>query len=296
MRNYLKSLSAAFSLVFCSVFLFASESWAANSDSLKADGDKPKKNSASEGMKFDDSDAFSLMFNDDEIENISAAVKAYRGNQKFVFKGAGGQKIEENAPAKVSTVSKLAAPEDVGYLYLQSIIYLGSHNWSLWINGKKMTAENNDPNKSLYIKSINKNSATFVWKIDQNKWKELSGKISTDNAKVNSNNQVEIETVLSLNQAYSVKTDKVIDGLEKVEEYEEAKSAPTANKSAPSEDSFDDNSLFGKNEEVKGEQPSAKPLPQALPPKTELPKQQPQPKTGSGAPLNLMQQQSIDVQ
>jgi len=83
----------------------------------------------------------------------------------------------------------------------------------VWINDKKITSENNDPTKELYLRSVQKDQVKLLWKLSISKWKILSGLKSEELApKINQDNQVEIEMTLKTNQTFILRTSEVVEG------------------------------------------------------------------------------------
>lgn len=49
-------------------------------------------------------------------------------------------------------------------IYLGSIVYYDDANWSVWINGKKLTNMVNAPTNPIFVESVGRNRVTLVWK------------------------------------------------------------------------------------------------------------------------------------
>lgn len=49
-------------------------------------------------------------------------------------------------------------------LYLGSIVYYSPTNWSIWVNGKKLTNTVNKESNAFYLKSITRSEVVLVWK------------------------------------------------------------------------------------------------------------------------------------
>lgn len=56
------------------------------------------------------------------------------------------------------------APQVLPNIYLGSIMYYSPSNWSIWLNGKKVTNAVNGPDKPLYVEAIDRTHVRLVWK------------------------------------------------------------------------------------------------------------------------------------
>lgn len=190
-----------------------------NIDKLK-DTEAPKLSSDSIKKALDDifspSKLKSLMYDEEQFNNLEKAIEAMRNNQSFVPEGEEAQKqSDENAKKQDEELKKLESSEDnvKSYVFLSSIMYFSEKQWSLWINDKKFMANSNSIENELYFKNISQDKATIVWKLSISKWKILSGKKSEEYApKINENNQVEVEFTLKPNQTFILGLNKVVDG------------------------------------------------------------------------------------
>lgn len=110
---------------------------------------------------------------------------------------------------------------DIGNIYLKSIIFLSNNFWSIWINDKKITNKtNNDENNEFVVQKINNNEATILLRVNKTKWSYINSanKITENEYKVNENNQIEFLFKLSPNQTFVASENKVIDGKYRNEE------------------------------------------------------------------------------
>jgi hypothetical protein len=107
---------------------------------------------------------------------------------------------------------KKAVENIKSFMHLDSIIYFDSRNWSLWLNGTRISSDANKVGSELFVKAISPNKVLVLWTMSMSKWKILSGKSETDAPKVNEDNQVEIEFSLKSNQTYMLTTNQVIEG------------------------------------------------------------------------------------
>lgn len=49
-------------------------------------------------------------------------------------------------------------------IYLGSIMYYSPSNWSIWLNGKKVTNAVNTPDKPIYVEAIDRTHVRLAWK------------------------------------------------------------------------------------------------------------------------------------
>jgi hypothetical protein len=158
----------------------------------------------------------SLMYDEEQFNNIEKAIEAMRNNQSFTPEGAEAKKQSaEEAKKQAEEIKTLEESEDnvKSYVFLSSIMYFGEKQWSLWINDKKFIANSNSNENELFFKVVSQDKATIVWRLSISKWKILSGKKSEEYApKINENNQVEVEFTLKPNQTFILSSNKVVDG------------------------------------------------------------------------------------
>ncbi len=150
----------------------------------------------------------SIMYSDEEITNIERALDSYKNNEVFTINN------KENEKSKVVKKENEEKSEDnaKSYVYLNSIIYFEPNNWMIWINGKKISINDNKPTNELYVRSIDKDEAVIVWTMGVSKWKILSGKKSEDGAPINNNNQAEVVFTIKVGQTYVLRTGKIVEG------------------------------------------------------------------------------------
>jgi hypothetical protein len=82
----------------------------------------------------------SLMYDEEQYNNIEKAIEAMRNNQAFTPEGAEANKQSaEDAKKQAEEIKTLEGSEDnvKSYVFLSSIMYFGEKQWSLWINDKK---------------------------------------------------------------------------------------------------------------------------------------------------------------
>ena len=190
--------------------------------------------------------ATSLMFDDEQNDNIDRAIESLKNNQLFIPEdglknGDSDKNLTEEEKKKKAEEAKNKEDEkkseenEKSYIYLASIIYFTPSDWVLWINDQKITSETNGKNKEIYVKAIKRDSAKLLWRMSVSKWKILSGRQSEEFApKINKDNQVEVEFELHPNQTFILSTANVVEGravialLKKREEEKKAKAAEAA--------------------------------------------------------------------
>ena len=158
----------------------------------------------------------SLMFTDDQSDNINRALDAFKSNQEFI--------PEQTAKEREENAGKLKEDEDrerekkvsenaKSFIYLASIVYFTPKDWAVWINDKKITYKDNDPEQEIFLVSVKPDSAQISWNLSVSKWRILSRQ-SADAVppNLNENNQVEINFELHPNQTFSLNTSEISEG------------------------------------------------------------------------------------
>ena len=150
----------------------------------------------------------SLMYNNEETNNIERAVESFKTNQIYV---------PDQKPEDKNQKDEKAAEEDVAnaksYVYLASIIYFNSRDWAVWIGDQKIIPETNKNTEELYVKSISRDQVNLVWTLSLSKWKILSHHTSdADIPPINANNKVEISFSLKPNQTFILGSSSVAEG------------------------------------------------------------------------------------
>ncbi len=162
----------------------------------------------------------SLMFDDQEYENLQGAIESLKNNEIYVPDGSdAGEILTEEGRKKAEEEEKLRKAKELenqesekSYIYLASIIYFNSKDWIVWINDKKITSKTNDSKKELYVKSISKDKVNILWKLSLSKWKIISGKKEEFAPRTNSENQIEIQFDLRPNQTFILSSNKIAEG------------------------------------------------------------------------------------
>lgn len=145
-------------------------------------------------------DVTSLMFDDQEQDSINQAIEALRSGNLYLPQTNDDQ--EDNSHNNENS-----------YVYLASILYINENLWAVWLNGEKITHENNIPGRELYITSLQKDKVSVLWTLSATKWKILIGKRSEEmESKINERNQVEVEFELKPNQTYILLNNSTVEG------------------------------------------------------------------------------------
>ena len=153
--------------------------------------------------------AKSIMLTQEESDKVEEAIESFKNNKPL--KGAQEEVKEE---AKEDETNK-NQPKEQSRLYLDAILYLTKNNWIAWINGTKISAEDNDPTNAIYITQIDSNKAKIRWKMGISKWKVLTGLADIDETIYPINkqtNQVELNFILRTNQTYNLSDNKITEG------------------------------------------------------------------------------------
>lgn len=145
-----------------------------------------------------DEKPYSLMFDEKEISDVEKAVDSFKNGQLYSPESdKSGEEIDPNRKS---------------YAFLASIMYIDKNYWSVWINNKKITSNENYVTNELYIESISKEKVSVVWTMSPTKWKILLGLNSEEEVAVNAANQVVTKFQLKPNQSYLLAAKTVIEG------------------------------------------------------------------------------------
>lgn len=171
----------------------------------------------------------SLMYDEEQSENILRAVESLKNNETYIPENFGElEPSEEDLQAQAAAEAEKRAKEnEKSYIYLASIIHISKNQWVVWLNDKKITSQDNSPENEFYLSKVTRNLVDVVWKLSVSKWKILSGNSSEEFApKINDDNQVEVKFSLKPNQTYVLKSDKIVEGrgiIDQIRENEEDK-------------------------------------------------------------------------
>lgn len=176
--------------------------------------------------------ADSLMFDEEENNNIGRTIDFLKNNQAYVPEETEADKEQKKQledEQNKSLQQKKQLDNEKSYIYLASIMYLDPDEWTVWVNDKKIIPENNKKDNELYLTLVQRDRVKLLWRLGLSKWKILSGsKSETLLPRLNQNNQAEIEFDLKPNQTFILNGNKVVEGravamLKKKEEEENSK-------------------------------------------------------------------------
>lgn len=120
----------------------------------------------------------SLMFDSKTASWIDIAIKSYEKKISLeillpsLFPPQGSVAIEEPAKEPEPTISEIITetiqqfqpPTEAPAYYLKTIMYFNPHNWTLWLNDKKMTDTADKQMGNITAVLVNKDQAVFTWK------------------------------------------------------------------------------------------------------------------------------------
>lgn len=151
----------------------------------------------------------SIMHNAEEIKKINKAYNMFQQGEEYIVEDE--NKVEEKTDNEKS--QELHIIKEKSKVYLGSILFFSSQNWSVWVNNKLISSDNNSPTNEIFIKYINGKKARIVWSLSPSKWQILMGKnLSENDPRVNSSNMVTTEFSLQNNQSYLLKENSTIEG------------------------------------------------------------------------------------
>ena len=151
------------------------------------------------------------MINNEEKQTIGLAIDSFKNGGEFLSSSA-----EEEQELDIQ---KDAEKENKNsFLYLASIIYMNQNQWSIWLNNKNITSDNNKPENEIFVTKISRSHVDFLWKLSLTKWKILTREnIEESELELNNDNQIEIKFSLSLNQTFALKNTRIIEGKVNIE-------------------------------------------------------------------------------
>lgn len=174
--------------------------------------------------------AKSLMFSDEEIDNLKRAVNSYESGEALeIDDGVANNNDDEDLENAKKREQELVELNERSKIHLGSIMYFNKKKWAIWLNKTKITAQNNDKNNEFFVKRISRDKAYILWSLSLSKWRILSGATPEDaKIKVNDKNQVMINFVLRPNQSFLLRHSRIIEGhdVSLVSKEEGAKEAP----------------------------------------------------------------------
>lgn len=159
--------------------------------------------------EYEDLDFESVMHNAEEIRKINKAFKMFKQGEEYVIEDA--KNPEKEREEKFSEELKII--QERSKIYLGSILFFSKNNWSIWINDKVISADNNSPLNEIYISAVNGKKADIIWSLSPSKWQILMDKSLEENDPlINKNNMITVKFSLQNNQSFLLKDNTVIEG------------------------------------------------------------------------------------
>ena len=159
--------------------------------------------------------ADTLMFSEEEDENIGRAIDSYNSKEAYSIDdhhgASDGDIMSESDRLKMEEEERNKNAKS--YVYLASLLYMKPNEWILWVNDKKITSRDNNKENEFYIESIKKRQATIIWTIGLTKWRIItSAKVDDPTPETNENNKVEVRFNIMPNQTYILTSNEVVEG------------------------------------------------------------------------------------
>lgn len=155
----------------------------------------------------------SIMFSDKNIADITKSMPLPGATkQDYSNKSIGSESIDD---------SKTLVDDNNVDIYLNSIMFISKNNWTIWLNGNKITNLDNGEG-DIVVTSVSPLRASFYWKVGLSRWEIVNANKNIPNSKYKIEaNDVKLFFSLSPNQTYIPSTNKVIEGRIKREQIEE---------------------------------------------------------------------------
>lgn len=148
----------------------------------------------------------SLMYDDDELTDIQNLIDSLKNDHPFVPSGKDAGTDDKKSEKDTNNIES--------YVYLGSILYFDQNNWTVWINNKRVSYDDNKKSNELYLTKVDSLDVEVLWTMSISKWKILSGKKNETLApKINGKNQVEVTFAIKPNQTYSLKLGQALEGM-----------------------------------------------------------------------------------
>lgn len=154
----------------------------------------------------------SLMFLPADIERLRKFADAYRGNKEALKELEGGNDMG----AYLDDLLKGQEAKSDGvtytfpYFYLGSIAYHGANDWTIWVNNRRITAQNQHLLRVLTVKQVTAKYAIFEWK-PSNLMEIPEHAEGRNNIAIDAQTRV-VEFTLRPNQTFYSKTMTVSEG------------------------------------------------------------------------------------
>lgn len=151
----------------------------------------------------------SMFYSQAEVNSIRDALTAYLNRAK-------GNNVSAAEYLNNATEIKKIQTENRYFTYpqffLESLVYHSSLDWSIWVSGKKITAEYPAIEGELKVTAIDKERVSFEWiPVDMKKVMEIWDKWPNDDIKVDEYNKTVSFTLLP-NQTFSSYVMRVLEG------------------------------------------------------------------------------------
>lgn len=120
----------------------------------------------------------SIMFPIRDLRNLERVIAAYDKRMKYgkedqerqVAVDSGDSfldelitDIESDIQEKIPGAEKKDYPREAPAFYLSSIMFLGDDNWTIWLNGKKITSYQVKGMPDIQVMDVSDNSAELIW-------------------------------------------------------------------------------------------------------------------------------------
>lgn len=202
----------------------------------------------------------SIMYNDKNMEWLNKAVEAHKRGIHIsnllpdIFPPDGKLGIDLNTGEKINPriidVPDVAKPVSAPVFYLSSILYLEPDNWSVWINGQKVSF--GEEHEEFEIVKVNESNVSLIWRdtmIDYifPEWGEYFEPMSDDRFVSNNKNIViDVETgdvsfVLGVNQTLDTSVMQVVEGEIKPKDIATSNAVDVDNEDLEFDSGFDGN-------------------------------------------------------
>ncbi len=152
----------------------------------------------------------SLMFEDEDLAYQERALEAAASGTTFKMSDDDADPKKDD---KIKLSEKKEEENSKSFLYLSSIMYYSKHDWTVWLNNKKITSNNNDKNAEFYVMNIDNQKAKIKWTLSATKWRILTGKKGESDApNLNEKNQVSTFVTLYPNQTFILGSKRIVEG------------------------------------------------------------------------------------
>lgn len=193
--------------IFLFIILLLNSAKAADNIKVKNDTNNTLSKNNKSFVRIYDANYFdyhkNLLNSNNEIKLIKKIINIYQRNSNLI------NNKTESIGNPFNNYSQKAF-----VIYLKSILFISQDNWSIWLNDKKITNQNNKDSNEFYVKNISDNKIILQWNISEFKWSYVNkmNAISKDKFKILENGNVELILALHPNQSYLPFSDNIIEG------------------------------------------------------------------------------------